>query len=296
MIGRPKATRSRGPLAHHLERALGHPDRAHRVVDPSWTESLLGNPEPVALVAEKVGRRHADVVVDDLSVATVGSVVVAEQTRGPLDLDPGRVLRHEDHALAPMTLRVRIGHAHDDQQLAARRHRSRCPPFATVDQIVVTVALDPRGDVRRVRGGDFRLGHRKRRSDLALEQRLEPRALLLVGAEQRQQFHVAGVRGGAVDRLGRDPWVASGDLRKRRVLDVGQAGAVFVGAGEEQVPEPAPPGLLLQLLDDRRDTPPVIEGTCLGAERRLSRIHAFVHERHQLLLQLDGGLVVAEVH
>jgi hypothetical protein len=73
-------------------------------------------------------------------------------------------------------------------------------------------------------------------------------------------------------------------------------GAVLVGAGEEQVPEPAPPGLLFELLDDRRCAPPVIEGTRLRAEPRLSRIHAFVHERQQLLLQLDGGLVVAEVH
>ena len=104
MIGRPNVDALRGPLAHHLERALGHPDRAHRVVDPARAESLLGDPEPVALVAEEVRRGDADVVVDDLRVAAVRSVVVAEQARGALDLDAGRVLRHEDHALAPVAL------------------------------------------------------------------------------------------------------------------------------------------------------------------------------------------------
>ena len=58
----------------------------------------------------------------------------------------------------------------------------------------------------------------------------EPTRLLLLGAEQRQQLHVAGVRRRAVDRLGGDPEAATGDLRERRVLQIRQTGAVLVRA------------------------------------------------------------------
>ncbi len=57
------------------------------------------------------------------------------------------------------------------------------------------------GDVRGVAAGDLGLGHREGGTDLAVQQRLEPRPALLLGAEQVQQLHVAGVRRRAVDRL-----------------------------------------------------------------------------------------------
>ena len=190
-----------GPPAQHLERALGHPDRPHRVVDAAGAEPLLRQPEALALLAEQVRGRHADVVVDDLGVAAVGPVVVAEQAGRAHDVDARRVLRDEDHALAPVPLGVRVGDAHDDQQLAARRHRARRPPLAPVDDVVVAVALDARRDVRRVRRRDVGLGHRERRPDPPVEQRIQPARLLLRRAEQRQQLHVAGVGRRAVERL-----------------------------------------------------------------------------------------------
>ena len=42
---------------------------------------------------------------------------------------------------------------------------------------------------------------------------------------------------------------AAHDLGERRVLEVGEAGAVLA-LGQEEVPEPGGLGLLLQLLDD----------------------------------------------
>ena len=58
--------------------------------------------------------------------------------------------------------------------------------------------------LRGVAAGDVRLGHRERGADLAGEQRLEPLLLLLGRAEHVQDLHVAGVRRGAVQRLGGD--------------------------------------------------------------------------------------------
>ena len=59
------------------------------MVDPSGPETFLGDLETVALLAKQVGDGHADVVVDDLAVAAVGAVVVAEHGRRALHGTPG---------------------------------------------------------------------------------------------------------------------------------------------------------------------------------------------------------------
>ena len=64
-----------GPLAHHLDGALGGPDRAHAVVDAARAEPVLGDHEAGAALAEQVRLRHAAVAVADLAVA--GALVVA---------------------------------------------------------------------------------------------------------------------------------------------------------------------------------------------------------------------------
>jgi hypothetical protein len=207
-----------------------------------------------------------------------------------------RVLRDQDHALAAVALGVGVGDAHDDQQLAARRHRPRRPPLAPVDDVVVAVALDARRDVRGVRRRDIRLGHRERRPDRALEQRIQPAGLLLGRSEQREQLHVPGVGRRAVERLRRHPRVVAGDLGQRRVLQVGQPRAVLVDRRQEEVPEAALARLRLERFDDRWGAPPVIGLLDLLAEALLRRVDALVHEREQPLAQLQRRGVEGEVH
>src|SRR5262249_34573269 len=55
-------------LAHELERALGSADRPHAVMDPAGPEPRLADEKAVALLADQVRRRDADVLVDDLAV------------------------------------------------------------------------------------------------------------------------------------------------------------------------------------------------------------------------------------
>src|SRR5690606_1803751 len=98
------------------------------------------------------------------------------------------------------------------------------PPLATVDDVVVAVAQHGGLDVAGVAGGDGRLGHRECAADLPVEQRFQPLLALLLVGEQVQGLHVAGVGGGAVDRLGGDHGAPAGDLGQRRVLQVGQPG------------------------------------------------------------------------
>jgi hypothetical protein len=84
----------------------------------------------------------------------------------------------------------------------------------------------------------------------AVEQRLQPALLLLLGAVLSEDLHVAGVGGGAVEDGRRDA-AATHLLAEHSVLPVGQAGSEAV-VWEEQVPEPLGPGALAQLDDDLR--------------------------------------------
>ena len=116
---------------------------------------------------------------------------------------PGVSTGHQDHRLLLMAGGVGVGPAHHDEDLAARVGGTGDPPLATVDDVVAAVAQHGRLDVAGVAGCHRGLGHRERAADLAVQQRLEPLLALLLGGEQVQGLHVAGVRGGAVGHLGR---------------------------------------------------------------------------------------------
>jgi len=209
-----------GPGDHQCQRPLRCAQGAHAVVDPARAEPCLRGGKTAALLTDHVGHRHPGTVEADLGVPVL--VVVTEHRVVPDDGDPCRVGRDDDHRLLTVGRSSGVGLAHDDQHGAARVHRSTGPPLSSGDDVLVAVPLDPGGDVGRVAAGDVRLGHREGGPDLAGQQRLEPAALLLLGAEQVKQLHVAGVRGLAVDRLGRQVVAPPRQLGDRRVLQLRQ--------------------------------------------------------------------------
>ncbi len=230
------------PLTHQLDGPLGQPDRAHAVVDPAGAQSGLRDGEAVALVGDQVRRGDAHPLEPELGVAAVLVVVVAEDRHRADHGEPGGVPGDQQHRLLPVPGGVRVGLAHHDEDLALRVHRPGDPPLAAVHDVLVAVADDAGLDVGRVGGGDVGLGHRERRADLARQQRGEPPLLLFGGAEHRQHLHVPGVRRRAVERGRGEVAGPAGDLGQRRVLEVGQPGAVALsvgGTGEEEVPEAA---------------------------------------------------------
>ena len=109
-----------------------------------------------------------------------------------------------------------------DHDLAARIAGAGDVVLLAVDHPLVAVEHGPAGDVLGVRRRDVGLGHRVRRADLAVEQRLEPLLLLLRRADALEHLHVAGVGRGAVEAL-----------RRERVLAelVGDVGVVEVATG-----------------------------------------------------------------
>ena len=225
----------------------------------------------------------------------VRRVVIAEDGERPYDSHSGGVARHEDHRLLLVARRIGIGLAHQDEDLAARVHRARGPPLPGVDDIArIALAADRRLDVGRVGGGDRRLGHRKRRADLALEQRLQPALLLFLRAIADQRFHIAGIGRRAVEDLGCDRRAAQ-DLAERRVFEVCQPGAVFAFR-QEQVPQTGGARLLFQLLHDRRNLPARGLLVELLFKNLLGRVDVLLHKGAHFCLEALHLLRRLEIH
>ncbi|MCY1425178.1 hypothetical protein D9M71_409610 [compost metagenome] len=222
-----------GALAHQLQGALGHADGAHAVVDAARAEAALGDLEATALAQQHVLVGHAHVLEQHFSVA-MGGVVVTEYRQRAEDLHAGSVSGHQDHRVLLVARCVRVGQAHEDHHLAARVAGTGGPPFAAVDDPLVTLAHGAGFHVGGIGRRHARLGHGEGRTDLATQQRFQPPALLFFVAVAHQHFHVAGIRRGAVERL-RSQQGTPHDLGQRCVFHVGQAGAVF-GFRQEQVP------------------------------------------------------------
>jgi len=218
-------------------------------------------------------------------MAERGMLVAVDRQR-PLHRDARRVHRHQDHRLLPVLRCRRVALAHDDGDLAARRHGPGRPPFASLDDIVVAVAKDRGLDVGGVGGGDARLGHGEAGADLAFEQGFEPALLLLGRAVDRQDLHVADVGGVAVEHLRRGQRTAEG-LAEVAVFVVGEPGALGAVV-VEQVPQALRAGLALQLLHQPLFLPAGGALARLVEDLPLVRVDVFGHEGLETALQFVG--------
>ena len=98
-----------------------------------------------------------------------------------------------------------------------------------------------------------------------------------------------GVRRGAVERLRREVRAAPGELGQRRVLEVGQAGA-GADVRQEEVPQAAPRGPWPSAPPSPAASSTARTGCDLLVETTLGRIDVLVHEREQLVAQLDRSV------
>jgi hypothetical protein len=112
---------------------------------------LLGDREAVSLFTDEVVDRHPHVIEDQLAVAAVELLVVAEDTQVACDGQSGGVARDRDHALLAVWISFGIAAPHDDEYLAARAQRPGDEPLAPVDDVAVAVADDAGRDVARIR-------------------------------------------------------------------------------------------------------------------------------------------------
>ncbi len=260
----------RQPPHHLLQRLFGDADGAHAVMDAAGTEAALRDLETAALAEQDVFSGNADVFEQHLGMA-VRRVVEAEHGKHLLDGDAGGVERHQDLRLLLMPRGVGIGLAHQDRDLAAGIAVARRPPFTAVDDVVIAVACDRGFDVGGVRRGDRGFGHQEGGADLAVHQRLQPFALLLLAGIAHEHFHVAGIRRRAVEHFGGEGDVAH-FLRQRRVFQVAQSRAAeFIvlmrGRRHEHVPEAFGLRLLLEVFENRDHLPARTLGVLLLVDR-----------------------------
>ena len=220
----------------------------HRVVDATAAEPPLGEHLGTVLRTEQVVERHPDVLVDD--------VVVGARLR--LDLDTRRLAGNHEHAVR----------AHDEEDVGDPT--AGAEPLLAVDDPLVAVAHRMGPEQVRVRAA-LRLGHRVRRKDLLVQERLEPALLLRLGAVGGQHLHVPCVgRGGA--EQGRGGAVATENLVEEAELELAVAGTAELLVKEDG-PEALVLDLVLEALHERLDL------RVLGADR----IGEHVVERFHLL-------------
>ncbi len=285
-----------GALAHHFERPFGQTDQTHAMVDAPGSQAALRNFEAASLAQQEILHGYAHVDEVDLRVA-MGRVIVAEHVELAQPHHAGRGYGHQDHRLLAVQRRARIGLAHENQDFAARITRAGGPPLAAVDHVVIAVAHDGRLDIRGIARRDVGLGHGEGRADSPVEQGLEPALLLLGGGVAGQHFHVARVGGRAIEGLGCE-MRASHDLAQRRVLEVGETGAVL-GVRQEEIPQILRPCLALQVLHHLGGPPGIAVVTVFlhfFVEAPLRRVDVSVHETLQLLLQETNFFAVREIH
>ena len=257
------------------------------MVDAAGTEAALRNLEAAALAEQQVFLRHAHIGEDHFGGA-VGHAVEAEDRQRTLDLDAGRVHRHEDHRLLLVAVRIaRIALAHEDADLAARVGGVGRVPLVAVDDVVVAIAHDRALDIGRVGGGHRRLGHGETGADFARQQRLQPFLLVGFRAVALQHLHIAGVGRVTIEDLGRQMRAAH-DFAERGVFEIGEAGAA-VAVGQEEVPETLRLGERLQLLDDGINLPGP-EFFHFAIVAGFVRVDVVVHEAFELALDFEDAL------
>src|SRR6202790_3142633 len=131
-----------------LEGPLGPDDAAHAVVNAPRTQPPLGNFEASSFAEQHVRDGHANIFKSDLAVP-VRRMVIAKHRQHALNLEPGAIHRHQHHRLLFMERRratcpfwvssVRVSSAHKDRDLAAWIARSRGPPLAAINDILVAL-------------------------------------------------------------------------------------------------------------------------------------------------------------
>ncbi len=147
---------------------------------------------------------------------------------------------------------------------------------------MIAVAHDAALDIGGVGRCHRRLCHRKTRTNLAIQQGLQPPLLVFGRAVTCQHFHVAGVRRGTIEYLRRHGGTAH-NLAQRRVFQICESGSILA-ARQEKIPETRGARLGLQRFDDARRFPAVVWIQFLVVPVFVG-IDVLIHEALQPLLE-----------
>ena len=211
------------PSARMLEGHLGQADQAHRMMHTARPQPPLGDLESLARSRDE-GIDGQPYVLERHHAVSARLVVEPHRRQHPFHSDARSIHRDENHRVARVSMRVRVGQPHKNDHLAVGMTDAGAPPLAAVDHHLVAVD-DGRGrHVRGIRGSHVGLRHTKRGPDIALQERFEPDLLLLLAAVPVQHLHISRIRCVAIEHGGGEQR-PSHLLGQRRVLGIGQAAA-----------------------------------------------------------------------
>jgi hypothetical protein len=192
---------------------------------------------------------------------------------------------------------IRVGLAHDDEYLAALVHGPGDKPLAAVQHPLVALLPDTQLDIGGIRRGHLGFGHGIRGADIPVEQGRQPLLLLGRGTVFHEHFHVAGIRGVAVEHL-RRPKYPPHDLRQGRIIEIAEAVVVAelgMGRRNKQVPQARGLRLGLEVVHDRQVIEAAVRGGQLLGVSVLIGKNVFFHECLELGL-VGHGLVTECKH
>ena len=252
-------------------------------------ESLLGQDEPLAGLADQVVGGHAAVVEHDLRVvarAPVLGVGVRHGVDVPHDLHARGTRRNDEHRGVPVGTSLGVGLGEHQHDVGHRGVGDE--PLVAVDHPFLAVLGGGGADHRRVGAGEERLGQRKGAGDVAPEVGPEPPFLLRLGGTVRHQLHVPAV-GRLHPENGHRHHATTDDLRHQRQVQLPEPFPTEIRV-EEGAPEAAFFDLVLEMaLDDL----PLLGGQLV--EEGLEGDDLAVDERPhpgQILFELRLGLEV----
>ncbi|MGX1367066.1 hypothetical protein RKD19_002425 [Streptomyces canus] len=174
----------RGPLAGDLQAPLAGGDAGGRQGEAAGVESGQGDLEALALLADEVRGRDADLVEAGDAVLDAAQ---AHEGVAVLDGDAGRVgLDDEGGDAALVALGLRDA-GHDDEEVG--HHAVGGPQLHSVEDVVVPVGYGGGGEAGRV-GADVRFGEEEG-ADVGAGAPGQELLLLLLGAEQLERLGYA---------------------------------------------------------------------------------------------------------
>ena len=224
----------------------------------------------------------------------MGRVVETEYGQVTLNGDPRGVRVHQYHRLLLVTRRIRVGLAHEYDDVAAFVVQARTPPLAAVDHIFVAIPLYPALDIGGVGRRDRGLGHAEYRPRLAVEERKQPPVLVFLRAEVRDHFHVSGIRRRTIESLRAD-MRAPHHLGERCIFEVAESGTIF-RVPHEQIPQPGPLGFAFQVVNYGGGVPRRIVRSYLLLVKIFVRIYMLVHKARDSRDQIPDLVGVIEIH
>ena len=246
--GEPKATRSCGPRAGHLQGPLGHPDAAHRVVDAARPEPRLGDREPLPL-ARRAGSSAGTRTPSKQDLAVAMLVLGSRRSAGCGRSSP-RARRAAPGSSTAGGARRRSGRSSPSPRGARSAGRRRrvvhhlWPSITYSSPSRTTRVAMLRASEEATAGSVIEKPERI----CAVEQRGAASAPSAHRCAKRcEELHVAGVRGGAVERLGGDVGGAAGESRRggRSRDSRGRRGRAGRGSrGRARAPRPSAPSTI----------------------------------------------------